>query len=305
MGIMAGVELEFVEWLRRRSSQAGAGVLVGIGDDMAVLDRPAGPILISSDMLLDGVHFDTSRHELADIGQKAVACCLSDCAAMAVRPFATTVSVALPRAWSLAQAQALACGMELVASAHDAPIVGGDTTSWDRGLVIDVCVLAEPFPGIAPVRRNGARSGDRLFVTGPLGGSLRGRHMRFRPRIEEAREIGSVLGGRLHAMIDVTDGLSLDLHRICTASGVGAVLDEAWLSRAISPDALAASKEDGRSPLTHALEDGEDFELLMSIEGDVPGSLSLMPIGEVTQAGLFIRRVDGSTEAPSPRGYVH
>ena len=218
---MAGVELEFVEWLRRRSPGVGEGVLLGIGDDMAILERPGGPILIASDMQLDGVHFDTSRHELADIGRKAAACCLSDCAAMAVRPIAMTVSVAHPRAWSLEQAQALASGVETVARAHHAPIVGGDTTSWDQGLAIDVSVLAEPFPGIDPVRRDGARPGDRLFVTGPLGGSLRGKHMRFQPRIAEAREIASVVGGRLHAMIDVTDGLALDLHRVCVASGVG------------------------------------------------------------------------------------
>ena len=305
MGSMRGVELEFVEWLRRRSSGGGGAVRLGIGDDMAIIERPGGVILIASDMLLDGVHFDTARHTLAEIGHKAAACCLSDCAAMAVRPIAMTVSVAHPRTWSLEQAKELATGVEVVARAYDAPVVGGDTTSWEQGLVIDIGVLAEPFPGIEPVRRDGACVGDRLFVTGPLGGSLLGKHMRFGPRISAAREIASSVGERLHAMIDVTDGLALDLHRVCVASGVGAVLDEGLLSRVISPDAQAASTKDGRSPLTHVLEDGEDFELLLAIEGDVPDSLPLMPIGEVTKEGLFIRRVDGSMEPLSPRGYVH
>ncbi len=305
IGLMAGVELEFVAWLQRRSSGGGEKVRLGIGDDMAIVERPGGVILIASDMLLDGVHFDTSRHELVDIGKKAAACCLSDCAAMAVRPIAMTVSVAHPRAWSLNQAKELASGVEAVAQAHHAPVIGGDTTSWEKALVIDIGVLAEPFPGIEPVRRDGARAGDRLLVTGSLGGSSRGKHMRFEPRIAEAREIALAVGGRLHAMIDVTDGLTLDLQRICGASGVGAVLDEGLLSGVISADAVAASTEDGRSPLTHALEDGEDFELLVAIEGEVPDSLPLMPIGEVTKDGLFMRCVDGSMEPLSPQGYVH
>ena len=106
---MAEDELEFVEWLRRRQ-RAHPGVVVGIGDDMAVLDSPSGRVLTASDMLLDGVHFDTSRHDLTQIGRKVVACNLSDCAAMAVCPVAVTVSIALPTECTLSSMWRLSVG---------------------------------------------------------------------------------------------------------------------------------------------------------------------------------------------------
>ena len=302
---MMGKELEFVEWLKQATPD-GPRLEVGIGDDMAILRPPGGALLFSSDMMLDGVHFDVRTDDLETIGRKAVACNLSDCAAMAVRPLAITVSVAWPDSLDLAGAQQVYEGMLKIAREFDVAIAGGDTTGWDKPLAIDVAVIAAPYDGIPPVRRDGAKPGDRLHVTGPLGGSRMGKHLSFTPRVAEARSIAQALGSKLHAMIDISDGLALDLHRLCLASKVGAVLDESLLVRLVSDDARSLSRVDGQPPIAHALCDGEDFELLLAIEGgaDVPG-VELMPVGEVTKEGLHWRRSDGVIEKLEPKGYRH
>ena len=279
---------------------------LGIGDDMAVVESPSGCLLISSDMLLDGVHFDTSRHALTQIGRKVIACSLSDCAAMAVRPLAATVSVALSGGHEMAEAQELYGGMLALAEEYQLAVVGGDTTRWDHPLAIDVAIAAAPYEGIEPVTRSSAKPGDSLYVTGPLGGSLLGRHLDFTPRIHEARALADQLGDRLHAMIDISDGLGLDLWRMCEASKAGATLDERQLQAVISDDAKRAAAADGATPLEHALGDGEDFELLLAVGGGVgrPG-VSLYPVGQVTETGLTMRRTDGRIEPLKPRGWVH
>lgn len=302
---MLGSELELVEWLRAQQGEHPA-VRLGIGDDMAVLESPSGRLLISSDMLLDGIHFDTNRHAFRQIGRKAIACALSDCAAMAVQPLVATVSVALSGERGMADAQELYGGMLAMAQEYQVAIVGGDTTRWDHPLAIDVAIAAIPYHGIEPVTRSGAKAGDTLYVTGSLGGSLLGRHLAFTPRVHEARGLADQLGDRLHAMIDISDGLGLDLWRMCEASHVGATLDEHQLETVISDNARKAAAVDGRPPLEHALGDGEDFELLVAVAGDVgqPG-VRLCAIGQVTEAGLIIRRTDGRVEPLEPKGWVH
>ena len=305
---MADMELQLVEWLRSRQSAQGipSEVALGIGDDMAALASTAQFILVSCDMLLDGVHFDSRRQKLAQIGRKTIACSLSDCAAMAVRPLAAMISVALPKTYTLSQAQELFEGMFSIAADFDTAIVGGDTTRWDQPLAVDVAITAEPYEGIDPVTRAGAKPGDTLFVTGQLGGSLLARHLTFTPRVEEARQIAEALDVRLNAMIDLSDGLSLDLWRLMQASGVGATLDRSQVEEVISADAERAAKTDGRTPFEHALADGEDYELLLAVsdKANVPG-IDLHPVGEVTEKGLFLRHSDGRVEPLAPRGYVH
>lgn len=309
-------ELEFVEWLREQARIGDTGGVIsdgtrrlvglGIGDDMAIVDSPSGRWLMSSDMLLDGVHFDTSRHSLSQIGRKAIACALSDCAAMAVCPMAATVSVALPAGHQLADAQELYGGMSAVATEYGLAVVGGDTTCWDHPLAIDVAITGRPYDGVEPVTRSGAKAGDALYVTGPLGGSLLGRHFSFTPRILEAKALAEQLGDRLHAMIDISDGLALDLWRICQASNVGATLDEDQLEPAISEDAGRAAAADGRRLLDHVLGDGEDFELLLAVDGDIASpAATLYRVGEVTASGLALRTTDGRVNPLEPKGYIH
>ncbi len=303
---MAEIELDLLDWLHGRKSQAPS-VELGIGDDMAAITLPESRILVGSDMILDGVHFDSSKHAPERIGRKAMACCLSDCAAMAVRPLAAVVSVALPNGIDLAWVKKMFDGMFAMGSEFATEIVGGDTTTWNHPFAIDVAMTALPYPGIEPIRRRGAKVGDGIFVTGPLGGSILGRHLNFTPRVREAHRLATLLGPHLHAMMDISDGLSLDLWRLCRASSVGAILEEALFTKVISDDARKLSAIDGRAPLDHALSDGEDFELLVvaAAAKDAPVDVPLYRVGTISPSGLAIARTDGRIEDLQPRGYVH
>lgn len=304
---MAGGERQFVRWLAQATRQTTEGISVGLGDDMAAL-AVSGLVLVSCDLLLDGTHFDTRHHSWGAIGAKAANCGLSDCAAMAVQPRAVVVSVAWPRGGPAEDLQALMSGVIDACRAFGCGVVGGDTTSWPHPLAIDVTVLAEPYPGVAPVRRSGAKAGDGVYVTGPLGGSLLGKHLDFVPRVHEAERIARALGPRLHAMMDITDGLAIDLDRLAEASGTGALLTEDAVLAVATPAALAAARDDGRSVLAHVLHDGEDFELLLAAElraGEAE-ALGLQAVGAITSApGLHLQRSGGAIEPLAPEGYEH
>ncbi|MCO6437197.1 MAG: thiamine-phosphate kinase [Phycisphaerae bacterium] len=302
---MPGDELDIIQWLSGKQKRCDR-VLAGIGDDMAVLRVDSDRILLTCDMLLDGVHFDAGHHDPAAIGRKALACSLSDCAAMAVRPVAALASVALPVNFAADDVHRLLLGLQDLAEEYDVVLVGGDTTRWSKPLVIDVTVVAEPFTGIDPVMRSGAKVGDRLYVTGPLGGSLMSRHLTFTPRVREAKIIAETLGSGLHAMMDISDGLSLDLWRMTQSSGVGAELSETLLEPVIHEDARRLAEKDRRAPLDHALSDGEDFELLLAVEGRAEvGGIGLHPVGIVTPSGLTLVGSEGTAIALEPRGFVH
>jgi thiamine-monophosphate kinase len=297
-------ELALVEWLRRRRVADPQRVPIGIGDDMAAVQLGAELVLLTADMVLDGVHFDTGEHHLRQIGHKAMACSMSDCAAMAVVPVAALTSVALPRDWSMQQAQELLDAMARTADDFDCPIVGGDITSWAHPLAVDVSMVARLEGGRAPIRRSGAEPGDGLYVTGQLGGSLAGRHLTFAPRVREALALAGGLQQSLHAMIDISDGLALDLWRLCQASGCGAELDV----EALLGVASAAAKGSEGSVLEHVLHDGEDFELLVATSGDPAAcglACGITRIGQVVPSGLLLRHADGRGQRLEPRGYEH
>ncbi len=305
---MAGGENQLVAWLRERLKADSSRVPIGIGDDMAAI-RLDGPLLtITSDMLLDGVHFDTREHDYARIGRKALACSLSDCAGMACAPRAAVVSLALSTSMSMEDVQALYAGMVELADRYDCPIVGGDTTSWPGALVVDVAMVAEPMHTRGPILRSTARTGDAILVSGRLGGSLRGRHLDFEPRLDLARSLGG--HESLHAMMDLTDGLAMDLHRMCEASECGAQLDELALRQVIHEDAAHASRSDGRSPMEHALSDGEDFELLMVGDASMAAE-GLTVVGRIVPfersmpTRIRLLRTDGNEEDVQPEGYEH
>ena len=307
-------ELAFVEWLRAVCKADTTRVPIPIGDDMAGVHLDGRLAMLTADMLLDGVHFETARHTLRQIGYKAIACSLSDCAAMACRPRGALVSVALPGTMSMEDAQGLYSGMLEACGKFHCPIVGGDTTSWRHPLAIDVAMLGEPMSDRGPVRRDGARPGDVLLVTGQLGGSLLGKHLAFTPRLAEAEFLAVGLSGHLHAMIDITDGLALDTYRMCQASGCAAILEEDRLDLVAAGRAREAARQDGRSPLDHVLHDGEDFELLAAVHPDALGLLSRSPrpllvVGRVVKheqaPWLHLRRLNGRLEPLPPGGYEH
>ena len=260
-------ETDFLDRLRAAARPSDA-VPIPVGDDLAAIRWAGDLLLVGVDQVLDGVHFDLACHAPELIGRKAMNRNLSDCAAMACLPAAAVVTLALPRSMSLDDATRLQRGMTDAASNYDCPIVGGDTTTWPGPLAVTVTILGRS-DGVAPLTRTGASPGDDLYVTGPLGGSLlRDRHLTFAPRVAEARRLAAA---GATAMIDLSDGLSLDLARLCAASGVGATLDAA--SVPVHPDAAEMARADGRTPLDHALNDGEDYELLLSAPPSARGAI--------------------------------
>lgn len=306
---MSRGENALVRWLRERFARHPGYVEVGIGDDAAVLRFSRGRLAVTADMLLDGVHFDSRAQTYEQIGRKALACSLSDCAAMACTPRAATVSVALGNSMTMEDVQRLYGGLAGIADEFACAIVGGDTTSWSGPLAIDVAMLAEPMAERGPVLRSGAKPGDTIFVTGPLGGSLLGRHLTFTPRLATAGRLAEQAG--LHAMMDISDGLSTDLDRLCEASACGAELRADLLEAAVSDAARTMSQRDGRSGLEHALNDGEDFELLVVGEESLARSgLDLLAVGRmVVSAGngprVTMIMPDGRRAPVEPKGFEH
>lgn len=306
---MAAAEFALIDWIRREAGRkAVPAVRVGIGDDAAVLDWPAGrACLVTTDMLMEGVDFtaDTATPEL--IGRKALAVNLSDIAAMGGRPVAAFVSVCLTQGRGEKFARRLYGGLFELAREFHVAIAGGDTNSWGGPLVINITVLGEPIAG-APLLRSGARPGDWICVTGWLGGSLAGRHLTFMPRVAEVAAILEHV--RPTAMIDISDGLAADLHHILEASGVGARVEATRLPLSPEIGLLPADK----SPLDRALSDGEDFELLFTVspvDGERllagwSGATPLTRIGEITpgSGGGLVLEDGGETELEA-RGWAH
>jgi len=254
------------------------------------------------------VHFERGKVPPDLIGRKAVLSAVSDIAAMGGTPRAVVASVLLRPGLARSDLEALYLAMCDAAASCGAALVGGDIAAGGDRLVLSVAVLGESHPR-GDVTRSGARAGDALFVTGALGGSLLGRHLTFTPRLREARELADAL--TLHAMIDVSDGLAQDLGHILAESGVGAVLDAAAIP--VSEDARRLAERSGRSPLDHALSDGEDFELLFAVspaDADrVPGTLSTgVPVSRIgfiaREKGLFLDEA-GVRRPLRAKGWVH
>jgi thiamine-monophosphate kinase len=291
-------EFNFIDWLRSQHKPTEF-VRVPQGDDLAVLKWPADDLLlVGVDQVLDGVHFDSTVHSPRMIGRKVMNRNLSDCAAMACLPAAAVTSAALPCGVGIEYAKELYLGLRDAADPFDCVIVGGDTASWEGKLVLTVTVLGRSA-GIEPITRSGAKVGDEIYVTGPLGGSILGRHLTFEPRIALARQLAAT--GRVTAMIDLSDGVSRDLVHICQQSGVGAVIDADAIP--IHAGAVMVSR-DGRSPLDHALNDGEDHELLLT--GRLEGlGLPVGRIGSVIRGAEILLNRAGKTEPLSPRGWEH
>lgn len=297
-------EFRFIDRVRQLAGKA-SGVSLGIGDDAAAVTFESGrPAVVTSDMLLEGVHFEFPSAKPRDVGRKSINVNLSDLAAMAALPRFAVVSVCLPRGRSIGEE--LMDGILEAASEFDVTIIGGDTNAWDGPLIISVTAIGEAHPkGL--VTRSGAKPGDWICVTGDLGGSLAGRHLSFAPRVREATFLHEATS--LTAMLDVSDGLVADLFHILEESQCGAILD----AEAIPISEAARSLAGDRTPLQRALGDGEDFELLFTLSADEGQRLlarSDLPVrvsrvGEiVAESGCRLREGDSVTEMPR-LGWAH
>lgn len=286
-------EFDLIDWIRSQQS-ARRPVLVPASDDLAVLENPGDEqMLLGVDQVLDGVHFDSSRHSPWEIGQKVMNRNLSDCAAMACLPVAALVSWALPRGTDPDYVKQLYTGMKQAAEVFGCQIIGGDTGVWDQKLAVTVTILGRSG-GVTPVCRSGARVGDTIYVTGPLGGSILGRHLRFVPRIHHARHLATKY--KLHAMIDISDGLSRDLAHICRESKVGVVLEAPLIP--IHDDARQLPGD----PLMHALHDGEDHELCLAAPDGIQEAIR---IGTVVEgSGVWLKQ-NGRCHPLEKGGFEH
>ncbi|MFN3466759.1 MAG: thiamine-phosphate kinase, partial [Candidatus Brocadiales bacterium] len=333
-------ERDYIRYLRGFQNRP-RGVLVGIGDDAAVIKLPHEDLcVLTTDMLLEGTHFclkgDKGRlvgtglppqaerlpaamgsfyrrlkpaATIEDVGRKAIACNVSDVAAMGCKATLALVAISFPVFTKMGIARRLFQSMRETALGYGVSIIGGDTISGKGPLCICVTLLGRA-EGLRPVTRSGARPGDAILVTGSLGGSILGRHLSFQPRMEESLYLNK--NYHLHSMIDVSDGLSLDLGHIMEESKVGAVLYEEGVP--VSRDARRLSRRTGLSPLHHALTDGEDYELLFTLDPREaerllkknPLKVPVALIGHIRrEKGLFLQSPDGKLSRLKPQGYEH
>ncbi len=305
------MEAEFLEWLRRHLPSA-SDLLLGPGDDAAVLrTRDVNDTVMTTDLLTEGVDFLRADTDPRRIGRKALAVNLSDLAAMAAQPVAALVSLALPRGGAAELARNLFAGILALAEQYGVAIAGGDTNTWDGDLVISITAIGR-LTDRGPLRRSGARARDHVLVTGRLGGSLLGKQFDFQPRVTEALLLHRQY--ELHAGMDISDGLTLDLSRLATASRCGAVLELDCIP--IDPAALqlACANPSAGSALDHALSDGEDFELLFTaspsvantLVADQPLAVPVTRIGYIVpELGLWHLDAAGTRQPLPPRGYQH
>ena len=289
-------------------------VVVPAGDDCAVLEAgwPDRYLLFKTDAVVEGIHF-TADTEPRRVGHKALARCLSDIAAMGGTPWAAVVTLALPDDWKVGWVEECYVGLNTLASRYQVAIVGGETTTNPERLLLNIAALGT-VPKDRCVSRAGAKSGDAIFVTGELGGSLEGRHLDFAPRLSEAQWLASHF--QIHSMIDLSDGLAGDLRHVLNSSHVGAELftDSIPISR--TAKLRSRSRASSKTPLEAALSDGEDFELLFTLASKdaVPlldawkqafPDLRLGCIGKVTAASGLILRSKQGVQPLNALGYVH
>ncbi|MCU1266695.1 MAG: Thiamine-monophosphate kinase [Acidobacteria bacterium] len=292
-----------------------SSLLRGIGDDAAVIRQTAGrDTLVTTDLLIEDIDFHRDTTSWQMLGHKAIAVSLSDIAAMGGRPQSALLSLGIPNdIWNSDFLDEFYEGFFPLADRYDVRLVGGDTSRTPEKIVIDSVVVGQCIGGES-VLRQGARAGDQVFVTGSLGGSAAGlrlldrgarfqhrdvtdpdsqsvkqvllRHLRPEPRVGW----GLVLGEErlATAMIDISDGLSSDLHHLCDESGVGALIDAARIP--IDPLVAALCGRRALDPLLLALHGGEDFELLFTVTPDKVAALpktvdgiSISQIGEITK----------------------
>jgi thiamine-monophosphate kinase len=306
-------EFELIKLLTK-SLPTNNSVVVGAGDDCAVLDMGLGDrlLLFKTDATVEGIHF-TKAASAEQIGHKALARCLSDIAAMAGTPAAALITLALPRDFDVAVVQGVYAGMGRLAQRYDLAIVGGETTTNPERMLISVALLGWVERGKA-VLRSGATPGDAIFVTGELGGSIAGKHLEFEPRLAEARWLADHFS--LHSMLDVSDGLGGDLRHLLQGGSLGAELLAGAIPVSREARRAAKTQPGAKSPLQAALTDGEDFELLFTVASRdaVPlldawkkrfDGRRLSCIGKVTSnPGITIRDKAGARRLQA-HGYTH
>ena len=304
------------------------GVIVGIGDDAAVVQpTPDHVTLLTTDMLVEGVHFILTTTDAWSLGWKAMAANLSDIAAMGGNPRHALISLALPQNCQVEFVQHLYQGMRALAKEYNVGIIGGDTVSSLQGLVLNVVVTGEALPQKV-CYRSGAQCGDVVVLTGTVGDSAAGlwllgqkeaqeepwakplqeRHLRPRPQVAWGKILGEA---GINSLNDISDGLASEANEIAEASGVSIELRAADVP--LSPEVLQAAGRARINPLEWALYGGEDYQLLSTMSPDTLAQLQretpqlpLAVIGTVSRGqGVYLRQSDGQRTLLQSRGYNH
>ncbi|MEO8324893.1 MAG: thiamine-phosphate kinase [Nitrospirota bacterium] len=330
-------EFQLIRALTRGFSPPGPRTLIGMGDDAALLAHPSSAhLVISTDLLVEGIHFSKNTASFYDIGYKAAVANLSDIAAMGATPTYILVAVALPSYVRYGDWKDLYRGLSVPCKSHGVQLVGGDTSASHSSLFLAITILGQVEPGHA-LTRGGANEGDIIYVSGSLGNSAAGlaclthqtsrgkistlrqpmkflvrRHLQPTPRIA----LGRLLSSRrlASAALDLSDGLSGDLEHLCQQSRVGALIQEASLP--MSPHLLAYASHVSADPLPWVLHGGEEYELLFTVSPKKQHSLEeavkqlripATAIGVMTsrRSGIQITHQNGRTQKLEPKSYVH
>lgn len=331
-------EDEFVRWLGRQLPASGHGVTLGIGDDAAMVrPAPGRELILTSDWTIEDVHFRLKLHPPESVGHRALARAISDVAAMGGRPRWALVSLAISQQVTENWVKKFYSGMSRLARRFDVTIVGGDTSVVAGAITVDIALVGDVAKGRA-LRRAGARPGDQIFVSGTLGLSALGLKLLEAGSTSRARSaalrahlypepqcaLGEWLARRklATAMMDISDGLSLDLARLCRASGVGARISESEIPMpsiaAVSPAPFKSPRHKNRAvaaldPLALALHGGEDYQLLFTIRARIAAKLppqfravALRRIGTIEESrDVRLIRASGRVELLKPAGFDH
>ncbi len=330
-------EFGLIEKLTSTIKHRHDSTVKGVGDDAAAIANNSSELtLISTDMLVEGVHFDLMYTPLKHLGYKSVVVNISDILAMNAIPTHITVSIAISNKYSLEALTAFYEGIELACKMYKIDLIGGDTTSSPKGMIISITAIGQAKKEDV-VYRNGAKKGDIVCITGDLGASYLGlqilerekqiylEHPSVQPDLESSQylierqlkpevPIGAIEyfkqnGIKPTSMIDVSDGLASEFMHICKQSGVGGYIEESKVP--IHPDAERTALEFNLDPITCALHGGEDYELLFTIDEKDLEKIRYMPdvfiIGDITAAedGIKLHTSGGNMHDLSAQGWNH
>ncbi len=329
-------EFGLIDHLTGKARITQPSTVKGVGDDAAVIDNQGFLTVVSTDMLVEGIHFDLTYTPLKHLGYKSVVVNLSDIYAMNAVPRQITVSIALSNRFSVEALEEIYAGIYLACERYQVDLVGGDTTSSNRGLIISVTALGQGEPGKLTYR-DGAREGDLLCITGNVGAAYLGLQLLEREKqlFLDNPDLQPDLSDRPYlierqlkpearndmierfrkaeltptAMIDVSDGVASEVFHLCKSSGLGAFIEESGVP--IHPDAKLQAIDFNMDPITCALSGGEDYELLFTIDpGDVEKVKYLPDIyimGEMVAAaeGVKLHTIGGNIHPLQAQGWRH
>jgi len=329
-------EFGLIDHLTRSASKVKASTIKGIGDDAAVIKNLEETTVVSTDMLIEGIHFDLMYTPLKHLGYKAVVVNISDIVAMNARPSQITVSMAISNKYSVEALEELYEGIHLACKLYNVDLIGGDTTSSPKGMAISITAIGQAKEDQL-VYRSGAKVGDILCVTGDLGAAYLGLQILERekqiyltsPGVQPELETHDYLIGRQlkpearldavdymakvelkpTSMIDISDGLASEIFHICKNSNVGAFIEESKLP--IHPQTEELAIDMGLGPVTCALSGGEDYELLFTVDPNDLEKVKYMPdvylIGEIVPAGdgITLHTSGGQVHPLKAQGWNH